>query len=62
MTDGGPPPSFPPLISNPADDEGPRILAATLTTCIAAFIAVSARCYVRGFMIRSFGWDVSRAR
>ncbi|KAI6363091.1 hypothetical protein MCOR25_006034 [Pyricularia grisea] len=57
MAEDGTSPGFPPPISNPADDEGPRILAATLTTCIAAFITVSARCYVRCFMIRSFGWD-----
>jgi hypothetical protein len=45
-------------ISHPADNEGPRILAATLTVTALALLAVTARLYVRLGMIRSFGWDV----
>ncbi|KAB5578896.1 hypothetical protein GE09DRAFT_563600 [Coniochaeta sp. 2T2.1] len=46
-----------PLVSNPAEDDGPRILGATLTVTIVALITVATRLYVRFGMIRNFGWD-----
>lgn len=47
-----------PLVSNPDEDDGPRILAATLIVTSVALITVAARLYVRLGMIRNFGWDV----
>ncbi|RKU47246.1 hypothetical protein DL546_008779 [Coniochaeta pulveracea] len=44
-------------VSNPADNEGPRILAATLAITALALITVTVRLHVRLGMIRSFGWD-----
>ncbi|KAF6808452.1 integral membrane family protein [Colletotrichum plurivorum] len=45
------------LVSNPAQNEGPKILAATLTVTAAALIVVLARLYVRIGIIHSFGTD-----
>ncbi|KAF6803771.1 integral membrane family protein [Colletotrichum sojae] len=45
------------LVSNPAQNEGPKILAATLTVTTAALIVVLARLYVRIGIIHSFGTD-----
>lgn len=53
---GGPPP----LISAPEDNEGSRILAATIATTVPAFITVVMRLFVRLGMIHNVGWDVSR--
>ncbi|QRC98512.1 hypothetical protein JI435_045660 [Parastagonospora nodorum SN15] len=41
----------------PDENQGPTILAATLTVTIAALFAVIARLYVRLRMIRNVGWD-----
>jgi hypothetical protein len=41
------------------DNRGPTILGATMTVTIAALITFSARLYVRIYMIKSVGWDVS---
>lgn len=46
------------MISNPNDNEGPRILGATITITAWALIVVIFRCYVRIIMIRNFGLDV----
>lgn len=47
------------LISNPNDNESSRIVAAVATVTSVATATVVARLYVRLYMIRSFGWDVS---
>jgi hypothetical protein len=52
---GGPPP----LVSAPEDNEGSRILTATIATTALAFVTVVMRLFVRLGMIRNFGWDVS---
>lgn len=49
----------PPLVSAPHENEGSRILAATLATTALALITVGARLFVRLGIIRNFGWDVS---
>jgi hypothetical protein len=41
------------------DNRGPTILGATMTVTIAALITFGARVYVRMYMIKSVGWDVS---
>lgn len=46
------------LISNPEDDEGAKILAATLPVTAVALIVVLSRIYVRSHVIRNFGVDV----
>lgn len=48
------------LPSNPNENGGPNILIATLLVTVLATITVLARIYVRSFMIRNPGWDVSR--
>ena len=50
---GGPPP----LPSNPAENDGARIAAATLTVTVAAFITYLARIYARLILVRNTGWD-----
>lgn len=40
------------------ENQGPAILAATLTVTIAALITTVTRMYVRIVMIRNVGWDV----
>ena len=50
-------PGGPPLISIPWENEGPRILGATLSITTIALLTVVARQYVRLFLIRSPGWD-----
>lgn len=47
------------FVSNPEENEGPTVLAATLTVTSVAFIVVAARLWVRLGMIHSFGFDVS---
>jgi hypothetical protein len=49
----------PPLPSNPDDDAGPRIIGATMTVTLLAFITWSLRIYVRLVMVRNPGLDVS---
>lgn len=46
------------LVSNPAQNDGPKILAAVLTVTTAALIVVLARLYVRVGVVHSFGYDV----
>ena len=46
-------------ISNPNDDKSTNIVAAVATVTSVAAVVVGARLYVRTYMIRSFGWDVS---
>lgn len=60
-----PPPSMsavgmPPLPSNPAEDASHKILGATLSVTILAFVVWSMRMYVRLVMVRNVGMDVSR--
>jgi hypothetical protein len=43
----------------PDENQGPNILAATLTVTIAALVTIVARLYVRLRMIRNIGCDVS---
>ncbi|KAL2270522.1 hypothetical protein VTJ83DRAFT_2706 [Remersonia thermophila] len=50
-------PDMPPLPSNPAENDGPRILGATLTVTTIAVLTSIARIYVRTNMVRSFGLD-----
>ncbi|KAK1623768.1 hypothetical protein BDP81DRAFT_287113, partial [Colletotrichum phormii] len=45
--------------SNPEENEGPTVLAATITVTCVALIVVAARLWVRLGMIHSFGFDVS---
>ncbi|KAL0932342.1 integral membrane family protein [Colletotrichum truncatum] len=45
------------FVSNPDENEGPTVLAATLTVTCVALLTVGARLYVRLGMIRSFGLD-----
>lgn len=60
MADAETPPSgLPPPFSNPEDDDSARILGAVTTVTSLALVIVLARFYVRLFMIRNFGWDVS---
>jgi hypothetical protein len=40
------------------ENQGPTILAATLTVTIAALITTVTRMYVRIGMIKNVGWDV----
>ncbi|KAF4983407.1 hypothetical protein FZEAL_1136 [Fusarium zealandicum] len=47
----------PPLPSNPNENAGPEIIAATSVVVALATIAVVARLYVRLSMIRNIGWD-----
>jgi len=47
----------PPLPSNPNEDDGARILAATLTVTVGALITYFARMYARIFLVRNLGWD-----
>lgn len=54
-----PVPGVPPPISNPDDNEGGTILGAVVSVTSLALIVVLTRVYVRGFMIRNLGWDVS---
>ncbi|KAK3325056.1 hypothetical protein B0H66DRAFT_547317 [Apodospora peruviana] len=56
MSDSAPE-GMPPLPSNPDEDDGPRILAATITVTAAALISLCTRLYVRLVMIRNHGWD-----
>jgi len=51
------PEGMPPLPSNPADDDSARILAATITVTVAAFITYVARMYTRLVMVRNVGLD-----
>jgi len=41
------------------EDEGPKILGATLTVTIIALLTFVTRMYVRIKLIRNVGWDVS---
>jgi hypothetical protein len=43
----------------PDENEGPSILASTLTVTIVATIIMVARFYVRLRMVKNVGWDVS---
>jgi hypothetical protein len=43
----------------PDENEGPRILASTLTVTIVAAIIMVSRFYVRLRMVKNIGWDVS---
>ena len=52
-------PGVPPPISNPDENAGPAILGAVVSVTSLALIVVLTRVYVRGFMIRNLGWDVS---
>ncbi|KAK1826993.1 hypothetical protein QBC39DRAFT_437530 [Podospora conica] len=52
-----PPGPMPPLPSNPAENAGPRIVAATMIVTMAAFITYLARMYVRVGMVRNAGLD-----
>ncbi|KAF9879174.1 hypothetical protein CkaCkLH20_03407 [Colletotrichum karsti] len=45
------------LVSNPNEDDGPKILGVTLPITAAALMAVAARVYVRSHLIRNFGID-----
>lgn len=47
------------FVSNPEENEGPTVLAATLTVTSVALVVVAARLWVRLGMIHSFGFDVS---
>lgn len=47
----------PPMIQHPNENEGPRILAATLTVTSVALLTTIARLAVRIRMIRNVGWD-----
>jgi hypothetical protein len=38
-------------------DRGARIAGVTTALYALSFVAVSVRCYVRGYLIRSFGYD-----
>lgn len=51
---------MPPLPSNPAEDASSKILGATLSVTILAFVVWSMRMYVRLVMVRNVGMDVSR--
>jgi hypothetical protein len=42
----------------PNENEGPRILGATLSITALALITMTARLYVRLRIIRNVGWDV----
>lgn len=46
-------------VTRPDENQGPTIMAATLTVTVAALITMIARLYVRLSMIRNIGWDVS---
>ncbi|KAF2691728.1 hypothetical protein K458DRAFT_286821 [Lentithecium fluviatile CBS 122367] len=46
-----------PIISYPKENEGPKVLGATLAITIVALITMIARLYVRLRMIRNVGWD-----
>jgi len=48
---------MPPLPSNPAENAAPRIIGATMTVTMLAFITYSARMYARIFMVRNVGLD-----
>ncbi|KAL1841475.1 hypothetical protein VTJ49DRAFT_7030 [Mycothermus thermophilus] len=50
-------PAMPPPPSNPAENDGPRILGATLAVTTIAVLSSIARIYVRTSMIRNFGLD-----
>lgn len=52
-------PEVPPLPSNPAENDGPRIIGATLTIVLLGVLASLLRFYVRLFVVRNFGLDVS---
>jgi len=43
----------------PYENQGPTILASTLTVTIVAVLTTIARFHVRAKMIRNMGWDVS---
>lgn len=47
------------LPSNPNENEGTSILIGTVFITVLATITVFARFYVRLFIIRNTGWDVS---
>ena len=49
------------LPSNPAENDGPRILGATLAVTGLALITYMARMHVRLVMVRNVGLDVSLA-
>jgi hypothetical protein len=49
-----------PLPSNPNDNDGPRILGATLAITSLALITYVARMYVRLFVVHNVGLDVRR--
>jgi hypothetical protein len=40
-----------------AEDRGPQVAGVAILFLILSWIFVSLRCYVRGFMIKSFGPD-----
>lgn len=48
-----------PAVQYPKENEGPRILGATLAITTLALITMMARLFVRFKMIRNVGWDVS---
>jgi len=48
-----------PAVQYPNENEGPKILGATLGITSLALITMIARLYVRLRMIRNVGWDVS---
>jgi hypothetical protein len=51
---------MPPPPSNPAENDGGRILAATMVVTVAALITYLARAYVRLVVVRNAGLDVSK--
>jgi hypothetical protein len=40
-----------------AEDRGPEVEATAILFLVLAWVLVSLRCYVRGFLLRSFGLD-----
>ena len=48
-----------PIANFPNEDQGPTILATTLTVTSLALVTLIIRLFVRIRMIRNVGWDVS---
>ena len=40
-----------------AENRGPEVAVTATLFLSLSWIAVSLRCYVRTFMVKSFGWD-----
>ncbi|KAK3381238.1 hypothetical protein B0H63DRAFT_198040 [Podospora didyma] len=51
--------ALPPPVSIPWENDGPRILGATIAITSLALITYSARMWVRLVMVRNIGWDDS---